>query len=62
MVLSLGLTLEPMQAPGAIMALVLVTGIQQAIEARDENPMFFVEKEVDGLLCRRIVIKLSFGE
>jgi hypothetical protein len=61
-VLSLVLTLEPMQAPGAVVALVLVTRIQQAIEAGDEIPMLLVEEEVDSLLCRRAVVKLDCGE
>jgi hypothetical protein len=62
MLLSLVLTFEPMQAPGAVVTLVLISRVEEAIKAGDENPMLFVEEEVDSLLCRRIVVKLNFGE
>jgi hypothetical protein len=44
MALSLILTFEPVHAPRAIVALVLVSRVEEAIEARDESPLFLEVK------------------
>jgi hypothetical protein len=61
-VLSLVLAFEPMQAPGTIVALVLLARVHEAIEDGDENSMLFEVKQIKCLLCRRIVCKLYFEQ
>jgi hypothetical protein len=59
MVLPLVLIFEPMQAPGAVVTLVFVSRVDEAIEAGDENPMLYVEEEVDGILCKALSSNLT---